>query len=238
MENNNTIYHKIFRTVKKVTPRPLAAFIRSGVTAFYTPVYFTFINGHFKSSFKNMSVTRQGDFLPWYTYPCIDFLRTRIFSDKTILEFGGGQSTLWWAAHSKKVVTIEDDKVWYEGLNKRIPVNVHLTHVPAESREKTVVEVNKLLTGLGDQSYDIVVIDGLCREQMIEIAYRVVSPNGAIICDNAEGYEFYERFKEKGMQRIDFFGHAPGVMLPHCTSVYFKEKCFLLDPHLPIPERM
>jgi hypothetical protein len=26
---------------------------------------------------------------------------------------------------------------------------------------------------------------------------------------------------------VDFYGHAPGVILPHCTSVFFKGSAFV-----------
>lgn len=69
---------------------------------------------------------------------------------------------------------------------------------------------------------------------MIEIACEVVSESGAIVCDNAEGYGFFEGFRDRGFQRVDFFGHAPGVNLPHCTSIFFKPGAFLFDSGFPI----
>jgi hypothetical protein len=26
---------------------------------------------------------------------------------------------------------------------------------------------------------------------------------------------------------VDFYGHAPGVILPHCTAVFFKGRAFV-----------
>lgn len=237
MEENTTLAHKVFRPLKKVLPGKLSGFLRSFFTAVSTPIYFTYQSGHFKSSFKNKSVSRQGGFLPWYTYPMIDLLKTRNFSDKTVLEFGGGQSTLYWAERAKEVITFEDNKEWYEMLKKKIPGNVKLYLVSQESREKCVKDVVDILSTLNISNFDIAVIDGLFREQMIDIADKYVSPEGGIICDNAEGYGFYEGFLNKQYKRVDFFGHAPGVMLQHCTSIYFKGNTFLFDPTWKIPTR-
>ena len=154
-----------------------------------------------------------------------------------MLEFGGGQSTLYWAERAKEVITLEDNKEWYESLKQKIPGNVKLFLVSNESREKCVEDVMNILTTLNISHFDIVVIDGLFREQMIDIADRYVSPEGGIICDNAEGYGFYEGFLNKQYKRVDFFGHAPGVMLPHCTSLYFKNNTFLFDPTWKMPTR-
>ena len=35
--------------------------------------------------------------------------------------------------------------------------------------------------------------------------------------------------KEKKFCRIDFFGYAPGVIIPHSTSIFFKENSFIFD---------
>ena len=229
--------HRIFKAIKAILPDKLAAWLRSFFTAVCTPAYFSYLNGHFKSSFLNKSVASTGEALPWYTYPAVDFLRTRDFSDKTILEFGGGQSTLWWAKRAKNVITLEEDGNWYEMLKRTIPSNAKLFLISKESREKCVAEVESALKTLEIPHYDVVIIDGLFREQMVDIACRVVRPEGAIICDNAEGYGFYDGFKDRRLKRVDFFGHAPGVIFPHCTSIFFGNNCFLFDAHQEIPTR-
>ncbi len=235
MSTNETVFHKVARKGKGFLPHKASSFLRSFFTAIYTPVYFSYLNGHFKSSFKNKSVSAKGEILPWYTYPMIDFLGTRNFSTKKVMEFGGGQSTLWWAKRAKEVITFEDNKEWYEMLKKQIPSNVKLYLVSQETRDKCVSDIEKILSDLGNPSFDIAVIDGLFREEMIEIADKFVAHDGAVICDNAEGYGFYEGFRNRRFKKVDFFGHAPGVMLPHATVLYFGEDNFLLDPNQPIP---
>jgi hypothetical protein len=42
------------------------------------------------------------------------------------LEFGAGQSTLWWARQAEKVVSFEADRSWDAHLSKQIPANVSL----------------------------------------------------------------------------------------------------------------
>lgn len=237
MEPNPTLAHKTIKPLRKVLPRKMSGFLRSFFTAISTPFYFSYLSGHFKSSFKNKSVSRKGGFLPWYTYPMIDFLRTRSFTDKVVLEFGGGQSTLYWAERAKEVITFEDNKEWYEMLKTKIPGNVKLYLVSQESREKCVRNILDVIATLNISKFDVAVIDGLFREQMIDIADKFVSPDGAIICDNAEGYGFYEGFLYRNYKRVDFFGHAPGVMLPHSTTVYFKDNSFLFNPAWKIPTR-
>ena len=106
-----------------------------------------------------------------------------------------------------------------------------------ESREANVSAVTHTLDEKKSYSrYDVIVIDGLYRDAMIPIALDRLSEDGVIICDDAEGYGFYEGFKESRLWRVDFFGNAPGVVLPHCTSMYFRpSSCFIFDAKFPIP---
>ena len=181
------------------------------------------------------AVSKSGQPLPWYTYPAIDFLKYRSYEDKMILEFGGGQSTLWWAGKAKYVVTFEGDKGWYEKIKQKIPNNVDLSYVSMGSKEASISHIKNSLKSKQCSKYDVIVIDGLYRYEMIEIALSHLSDEGIVVCDNAEGYGFYEGFKESGLRRVDFFGNAPGVVLPHATSIYFTPSSFVFDAMYPIP---
>lgn len=105
-----TIIQRAFQPLKKYLPASAANILRSAFTAVLTPIIFSYRTGHFLSSWKMSAVSRTGEPLPWYTYPCIDFISFRNFTGKSILEFGGGQSSLWWSKRAGHVVTIEGDK--------------------------------------------------------------------------------------------------------------------------------
>lgn len=230
-----TIIQGMFKPFKKYLPRWIHGPIRNIITAFMTPILFSYGTGHFKSSFKAAAVSRSGKALPWYTYPCIDFIKNRDYNDKTVLEFGGGQSTIWWAERARHVVTFEGNKAWHDKIKTKMPSNVELFLVSIDTSSACVKDVSDILCSKGYTTFDIVVIDGLARYEMIDIARGVVSPTGAIICDNAEGYDFFEGFKDSDLCRVDFFGYAPGVILPHCTSIYFQAESFLFSSNHQIP---
>ncbi|CAN1210581.1 hypothetical protein TUMEXPCC7403_10320 [Tumidithrix helvetica PCC 7403] len=84
-----TAIQTVFQVFKKYLPTPVSNAIRSFFTATLTPILFSYRTGHFRSSWKISAVSRIGEALPWYTYPCIDLLKHRDFSGKTVLEFGG-----------------------------------------------------------------------------------------------------------------------------------------------------
>ena len=227
--------HAAFEPLKAHLPAWLSAIIRSTGTALLAPVMFGLRSGHFRSSFARRAVARDGSPLPWYTYPCIDFLAGRDYAGRRVLEFGGGQSTLWWARRAQSVVTFEEDAGWAADIRRRMPSNVWLSEpVDMTSREACVAAVRRGLASAGGGKFDIVVVDGLHRHEASAIARDVIAPDGAIVCDDSQGYGFYEDFREAGFARVDFFGPAPGVVFPHCTSIYFPAGSFLFDAHFPI----
>jgi predicted O-methyltransferase YrrM len=150
------------------------------------------------------------------------------------LEFGGGQSTLWWSGRARRVVTFEGDEAWYRKIKGAMPDNVELHYVSMKSREANVCMVNDALAAEPDSHFDVIVIDGLCRDAMVDIACRFLARDGVIVCDNAEGYGICNAFIDRGLRRVDFYGLAPGVVDPHCTSIYFGTSCFVFDPAAPI----
>lgn len=226
---------RAFKPVKASTPRWMSNFIRSLGTAVLTPFLLSRRTGHWKSSFAMMALSSGGTAIPWYTYPCIDFLKFRNFDNKTVLEFGAGQSTLWWAQKASRVIALEGDEDWLRRLKPEVPANADVHLVPVGSASACVDGVNRILADYPDMRFDVVVIDGLWRDEMIDIAARVVKDDGIVICDNAESFGFFEGFKSRDFQRVDFFGHAPGVVLPHCTSVYFRSASPAFAAAHPIP---
>lgn len=224
--------HTKFNNLKKILPNFITDNIRKLVTAFLTPIRFSINSGHFKSSFLKKSVNKKGEAIPWYTYPCNDFLRFRDFSQSEILEFGAGQSTFWWAKHAKHVTAIEGDNDWLAYLNNNIPKNVLLQLVSIAGIAECETEVQNFLK-LKSKKYDVLIIDGLYRAEMIPLALEYRKPNGIIICDNSDGYGFYEGFLNSGLKKVDFYGYAPGVVLPHCTTIYFSDDCAFFNNNIP-----
>ena len=232
---------RAFAPFKTALPRSVWAPLRRVATAVITPVAFSLWSGHFRSSLKQKAVSRSGAALPWYTYPCIHLLEFRNFASRRVLEFGGGQSTLWWAARADRVVTIEEDAAWHDSLAGHVPANVDLHLVPSRrdgalAREAFLAGVEAIVAGRG-QAFDVVVIDGYhFRGDLVDLALGCLAEDGALICDDSEGYGIHEATRDRAVSRVDFFGHQPGVVLPHCTSIVFRNRCFLFDPHHRIPD--
>lgn len=222
------IIHSVFSAIKKLLPSNLSSIVRRIFTGFLTPVSFSYETGHFRSSLLSKAVDKYGKPLPWYTYPAIDFLASKDFANCSILEFGAGQSTMWWAERAHSVLSFESDFEWYRRLTSRIPQNVKIYHVRDD--------LNELDTYLSNQLFDIIIVDGLDRLKASKKARQLLRGSGGIIFDNSEGYwgpegtyPVMDFFRSEGFSRIDFYGYAPGVVLPHVTSLFFKDSCFLIE---------
>ena len=230
-----TRLHRSFAPLKRLLPPAVHRPLRAVATAVVTPVRFALLSGHFRSSLRSRALDTDGGPLPWYTYPAIDFLRARSFEGRRVLEFGGGQSTLWWSQRAASVLTIEEDAAWFAETRARVGDNVSIHHVPIGEPGTTLARVRDLIAASGISRFDVVVVDGHMRREMTALAFEYLAPGGAIILDNAEGYGFYEEVRDRACRRVDFFGFCPGVALRHCTSLVYVDDCFLLRPEIPIP---
>jgi hypothetical protein len=219
------------RVARRVLPRFLFNILRSVGTALGTPLIFSLSSGHFRSSFARRAVDRHGHPIPWYTYPAIDYLSRKDFRNTRVLEWGAGQSTLWWAGRARAVVAVESDQSWYEALRPQLPSNavVHLTGPDLSALRDKI-----------NGPFDLIIVDGLDRLRCAELSLDLLSEGGAILLDNSEGtwsgdgsYPIIELFKRCNFSRVDFYGYSPGVSSKQCTSLFFRTGCFLFSDAKP-----
>ena len=226
--------HKISSIIKRSSPEWLFHILRRIGTLTITPIRFSYKSGHARSSLQAAAVSRAGDPIPWYTYPCIDFLKNRDFTASNILEFGSGQSTLFWSKRARSVISFEADNKWYNKIKSKSPENVKMTLVESNCDASLIKFIENSIQGSSCFPFDVIVIDGLNRSLIIENAPKWLSKSGMIICDNSEGFRIYETTREMGFFRGDFYGYAPGVLLPHCTSIFFTGQCAYFGANIPI----
>jgi predicted O-methyltransferase YrrM len=222
--------HRLAASARKILPELVVAPIRRIATAMLTPVAWSYHTGHFRSALKGVAVDRDGQPLIWYTYAAIEFLRYKDFTGKRVLEFGAGQSTLWWAARASEVISFEDNAAWYERLLSQMPQNVSLRLISSPAPTKEIC--------FASGPFDIIVIDGLGRLECAQVSADLLTDDGAILFDNSEGtwggdhdgsYPIIDLLHAAGFSRIDFYGWCPGGIAPSCTSLFFKNRCFLLS---------
>lgn len=113
-----------------------------------------------------------GLILPWFTHGALDEILTWDLAGKTVLEWGGGASTAWWASKARAVAVVEHNPKWLNGTVGRVRVCV----VP----EFDAAAYAQIPAGMVP---DIVCIDGLWRRECLAAALRLPRPV-TIIFDN------------------------------------------------------
>jgi len=181
--------------------------------------------GHFLSVFKMSSVDSKGEPIPWFTYPAIDYLKSIDLSRKNVFEFGSGNSTIFWAKRCKKVISVEHDKKWYEktlSKLKELRQNQKRAELIFAPSKKNYLESIKKYK----YRFDIIVIDGLYREECIkEEILKKLRPNGWIILDNSEHYpKMAKKLGKEGFTKIDFTGFGPINPYAWSTSIFLVNK--------------
>jgi hypothetical protein len=186
--------------------------------------------GWHRSLIGHASVDLQGRPLPWYSYPCIDWLGGQLRATDVVFEFGAGWSTLWYAARVRRVVSVEHDEVWHARLMEAVSPNVELHLRPwAEGDDARAQGDSSPYVRSIEQypigTFDVVAVDGVERPACSSAALAYLKPDGLLILDNSDRPAYrsaIELLRERGYGRIDFYGFAPGSGLSGCTSVFAR----------------
>lgn len=70
------------------------------------------------------SVARDATPIPWITYPATMMLQRIAAPDHKVLEYGCGNSSLWWSRRVQSIVAVEHDKAWAEKVSAAAPENL------------------------------------------------------------------------------------------------------------------
>jgi hypothetical protein len=176
--------------------------------------------GWFRSLDERMPVDRDGNSLPWITYPAIAFLAERVRKDMRVFEFGSGNSTRWWAGRVEQVTSCEHDAGWYAQMKDKLPPNVSYNHVPLGPDDA----YPSLVARCGIR-FHVIVIDGRERVKCAKYAVSALTDDGVIVWDNSDREKYTEGYRlliDAGFRRIDFFGIAPMSKRFFTTSVFYR----------------
>lgn len=186
--------------------------------------------GHLKSKKSKQSIDAFGEPIPWFTYPSIDYLKQFDFSNATMLEWGAGNSSLFFSQRVKGLYSIEHNKDWYEQVLKFDIKNQKLLFAVDDYAKKP--------TELGVQ-FDIILIDGIERENCANESLNILKKDGLIILDNSDRHpEIAEAFRESGLIEVDFHGFGPINDYTWTTSIFMQREVNLkpltVQPTIPI----
>ncbi|MCK5084574.1 MAG: SAM-dependent methyltransferase [Candidatus Pacebacteria bacterium] len=171
--------------------------------------------GQWQSIKENVPIDKQGDPIPWYTYPAIEYLRRLDIVDKIIFEWGAGNSSLFWATKAKEVVSVEDNKKWFSIINEKKLNNQKLIFCEKKSDyTKEILNQNR--------KFDVIVIDGKHRYDCAKNVLGCVSKKGLIILDNSDRHpKTSQILKGQNLIQVDFNGFGPVNNYTWTTSLFF-----------------
>ena len=124
---------------------------------------------------EKVCIDKDGNPIPWYTYPAIEYLSQFDYSQKEIFEFGCGYSSMFWANRAKKVTSIEDNINWFsKWQNEFKHENLDMRwRDEGEGYFNAIFEDNK--------KYDEIVVDGKRRADCARTALKCLNNGGMII---------------------------------------------------------
>ncbi len=175
----------------------------------------------YKSIKLNLCVDKFGNFIPWYTYPSIEYLTNLDFSSKYVFEYGSGYSSFFWAKRAKYVVSVEHDEKWFNKLKLQLLNNQKL--ILQKSHEDYVKAIAK-----ENIKFHVVIIDGILRDKCARnIKYYLdeSSEEGfMIILDNSDWYTETAKYlrEELNLIQIDFHGFGPINDYTWTTSIFLS----------------
>jgi hypothetical protein len=201
------------------------------------PVWWTLHNyrilsldfAQFKTIRRRESIDKYNQPIPWYTYPAIEYIKQLDVSDKTVFEYGSGNSTLFWAQRSKTVVAVEDNAEWYEKLRNVMPSNVEYHLLRDEKEYVNAIERYPFKFGL-------IAIDGSHRYECAQAAVRRLKSDGLIILDNSDWRERTSQLlRDADLIEVDMSGFGPINPYTWTTSFYLSRQVNLRPAHTTQP---
>lgn len=166
-------------------------------------------------------IDTKGEEIPWYTYSAIEYLNSLDFSKKNIFEYGSGNSSLYWAKKSKKVISIENDSKWFSKINNKKLINQEIILVEeGQLYENAIKSFNEV--------FDVIIIDGKRRTKCSEIIYEYLNKSSEegcmVILDNSDWYKGTAKYiKDKfDFIEIDFHGFGPINNYTWTTSIFIS----------------
>ena len=172
---------------------------------------------------EKVCVDKDGNPIPWYTYPAIEYLSQFDYSDLKIFEYGCGYSSAFWAERAKKVISIEDKTDWFDKWkNEFLYKNLDIRW-----RDEGVGYEAALFED--EEKYDVIIIDGKRRKECAASAVKALNQGGMIILDDSDRINTSEEYvqavkvlKEADLLQVDFYGFCPMNCYTKATSVFFS----------------
>ena len=124
--------------------------------------------------------------MPWFTHPCLDWLKEQDWSDKNVIMFGAGMGDAWLAKKCKNLTVVERNQAWLEKASTYASENVAIV--------KYILRECNDSSGMAEYyceipshiKYDVIINDDAYRTELCQVAVDYFKTNGGgiFIADN------------------------------------------------------
>lgn len=128
---------------------------------------------------------------PWLPYSVIDLLTTRLDRSASVLEFGGGGSTAFFADRVGSVTTVEHDQAWRDAIAQSLESSSNV-RVLFRSSANDYADYVAAADEMDDESLDVVLVDGRQRVACARSAMPKLKPGGLLILDDSDRPKYRE----------------------------------------------
>lgn len=118
-----------------------------------------------------------GLILPYYTKPALDWLQSININNKTVFEYGLGASSVWYARKCKRLFGVDNNPNWFDAVD--IEIGTRSSILLKRDKKEYVDAINKW-----EMKFDVIVIDGIERDECVKPALSRLQKGGLLIVDN------------------------------------------------------
>jgi hypothetical protein len=190
-----------------------------------------------------------GEFQPWLTFAATHFLSSIDMAGMSVVEFGGGASTVWFSKRASNVKTFEFDAPWAAVLSEHLQASSNVEIIQPESglgilrafKSEPNAGLSSILAMDIDSDYfvcstkeplsqaSLILVDGGPRNLAMYLASKYAAPSALIVVDNSDIHELREGVQyllQAGFTEIPFRGLGPLNPYESTTSVFVKSIAF------------
>ena len=120
--------------------------------------------------------------LPWLGFRAINHLGRLVEANWSVLEFGSGMSTVWFARRCGLLVSVETDRRWYLSVKTMLSQrNFHNVDYRLSEQSE-----HQAVADYPNSTFDLVLVDGYERDRVMKTAISKVKRGGYIYLDNSD----------------------------------------------------
>lgn len=153
--------------------------------------------------------------LPWFTYPAIEYLNQLDLTEKSIFEWGSGNSSLFLAKRCKQITSVESSREWFDYCSQQELPNQKILFREQAAFACAIDEFS--------EQFDLIIIDSLRRYDCARQSIKHLKDGGLIILDNSDWHPNTSAFlrDDCDLIEVDMHGFGPINSYSWTTSFYF-----------------